>query len=303
MNKFIQLERSLTGLHPEMELRQQEPMAKHTSFRVGGPVKLMAFPHTEQQLIDTVSTAKSLDVPVLVLGNGSNLLVADRGVDALAISTSGLSHLEQTGALELTVGAGVSLSRIATFACEHGLTGLEFAHGIPGTLGGAVTMNAGAYGGEMVQVVSSTRYLSSDGAVRQIEGEAHQFGYRHSVFSGGDCVVLSSVLTLQTGDPAAIRDKMAEFSAQRKGKQPLEYPSGGSTFKRPEGYFAAALIDQCGLKGFTVGGAQVSEKHAGFVINRGGATCGDILELVEQVKVRVLAQTGVTLELEIKIIQ
>lgn len=197
-------------------------------------------------------------------------------------------------------GSGVTLARLAVFAREHGLTGLEFAHGIPGTLGGAVTMNAGAYGGEMAQVIRSVTCLTADGAVETVRD--FDFGYRHSVFGDGTRLILGAELELAPGKREVIAARMEELSAQRQSKQPLEYPSAGSMFKRPVGYFAAALIDQCGLKGLTVGGAQVSEKHAGFVVNRGGATCADVLALVDQVKERVLTQTGVELEMEVKIL-
>ena len=198
------------------------------------------------------------------------------------------------------MGAGVTLARLASFAAGEGLTGMEFAGGIPGTLGGAVMMNAGAYGGEMVQVVRRTRCLTPEGTVKEIVGEEHDFSYRHSIFSQGEDVILSSVLELESGQEEDIRAQMAELAQKRKSKQPLEYPSAGSMFKRPQGYFAAALIEQCGLKGFTVGGAQVSEKHAGFVINRGGATCADVLALVKEVQRRVREQTGVELEMEVR---
>ena len=221
-------------------------------------------------------------------------------MEAFVLDMTGLSRLERTGEREITVGAGITLARLASFAAGEGLTGLEFAGGIPGTLGGAVMMNAGAYGGEMVQVVRRTRCLTPEGAVKEIVGEEHEFSYRHSVFSQGEDVILSSVLELEPGQEEDIRAQMAELAQKRKSKQPLEYPSAGSMFKRPQGYFAAALIDQCGLKGFTVGGAQVSEKHAGFVINRGGATCADVLALVREVQRRVREQTGVELEMEVR---
>ena len=194
------------------------------------------------------------------------------------------------------------LSRLANFALANSLTGLEFAHGIPGSLGGAVTMNAGAYDGEMKQVVVSTVCLTASGELEQVRGQAQDFSYRRSTFSDGRRLILGASLRLRPGDPTAIRARMEELSARRKEKQPLEYPSAGSTFKRPEGQFAAALIDRCGLKGCAVGGAQVSEKHAGFVINRGGATCGDVLRLIEHIQQTVFRQTGVALEPEVKLL-
>ena len=300
MDRFDQLYKDLTKRCPGLELLQNEPMARHTTFRIGGPVPLMAQPTTEEQVVESVKLAREDEVPLVVLGNGSNLLVADQGVEAFVLDMTGLNRLERTGEQEITAGAGVTLARLATFAAGEGLTGLEFASGIPGTLGGGVLMNAGAYGGEMVQVVRRTRCLTPDGTVKEIVGEEHDFSYRHSVFSQGEDVILSSVLELEPDKVEDIRVRMAELAQKRKTKQPLEYPSAGSMFKRPQGHFAAALIEQCGLKGFTVGGAQVSEKHAGFVINRGNATCADVLSLVEQVQRRVKEQTGVELEMEVR---
>lgn len=300
MDRFDQLYHRLKENCPGLELGKDEPMARHTTFRIGGPAALMARPASEEQVLDCVALVRESGVPMVVLGNGSNLLVADAGVQAFVLDMTGLNRLERTGEREITAGAGVTLARLASFAAGEGLTGLEFAGGIPGTLGGAVMMNAGAYGGEMVQVVRRTRCLTPQGIIKEIVGEEHQFSYRHSVFSQREDVILSSVLELELGQEEDIRAQMAELAQKRKSKQPLEYPSAGSMFKRPEGYFAAALIDQCGLKGFTVGGAQVSEKHAGFVVNRGNATCADVLSLVEQVQKRVKEQTGVELEMEVR---
>ena len=285
---------------PELELLEQESMSRHTTFRVGGPVSLMALPRTAEQAVLAVRAAAEEKIAPFFLGNGSNLLVPDVGVGAFVIKTAGLNEITVEGD-RITAQSGVLLSRLAVTARDHGLTGLEFAHGIPGSLGGAVTMNAGAYDGEMAQVVTSVTYLTADGQVETTN--RFDFSYRHSAFSDGTRMILSAAMQLQPGDPAAIRARMEELMERRKSKQPLEWPSAGSTFKRPEGYFAAALIDQCGLKGLTVGGAQVSEKHAGFVINKGGATCADILELMEQVKRRVWEQTGVTLEPEVKLLE
>ena len=203
----------------------------------------------------------------------------------------------------LTAGAGATLAQLAVEAANRGLAGLEFAHGIPGSVGGGMVMNAGAYGGELCQVVRQVRAMDRQGRVMELAGEECAFSYRHSRFSEGGWLILSAAVELEEGDPAAIRDRMAELMARRKEKQPLDYPSAGSTFKRPEGHFAAALIDQCGLKGLRVGGAQVSEKHAGFVINTGAATCRDILELMGQVRERVFRETGVELEPEVKYVR
>ena len=249
--------------------------------------------------------AQACGIRPLVIGNGTNLLVADEGLDRLVIDTSGMNRITQgEEQVVRTAEAGVSLARLADFACKQGLTGLEFAHGIPGTVGGAVCMNAGAYDGEMKQVVEQVTILFPEEGVKVLSGEEMEFAYRHSLLSKQpEAVVLSAVFRLSPGDPEVIRGKMQELMTRRKTSQPLEYPSAGSTFKRPVGYFAGTLIDQCGLKGFTVGGAQVSEKHAGFVINRGGATFEDIMGVINGVQERVLAEKGVRLEPEVKIIQ
>ena len=302
MERLEELKQRLLLRCPSLELRVDEPMSRHTSFRIGGPARLMALPKRELEAQEAVKAARELEIPPFILGNGTNLLVADEGYGGFVLKPC-LTRLEPDGEEGVLAGSGVLLSRLASYALERGLTGLEFAHGIPGSLGGAVTMNAGAYGGEMRQVVVSTTYLEPDGTVGVARGEEHGFGYRRSVFSDGSCLILRSRLALKRGDPEAIRARMDELSAQRKAKQPLEHPSAGSMFKRPPGHFAAELIDRCGLKGLTVGGAQVSEKHAGFVVNRGGATCADVLELVRQVRERVLARTGVELEMEVKVLR
>ena len=301
MEQYAALAQELRVACPGLEMREYETMEAHTSFHIGGPVRLMALPRSEEEAVAAVRTAFSLGVEPFFLGNGSNLLVADAGAEAFVIkSFDGLGSMTQTGERELTAGSGVLLSRLANFARDQGLTGLEFAHGIPGTLGGAVTMNAGAYGGEMCQVVTRTRFLETDGTLCSIEGAEHDFTYRHSAFSDGKRLILSSVLTLEQGEEEDIRSRMEELTARRSSKQPLEWPSAGSTFKRPAGHFAAALIEECGLKGTSVGGAQVSEKHAGFLINRDGATCADVLGLIALVRETVLERTGVTLEAEVR---
>ena len=279
-------------------------MAKHTSFRTGGPARRMAFPRSGEQLVLLLSLAEDCGARPFVMGSGTNLLAPDQGLDRLVIITSGLSRLEM-GAESGTLLAesGVSLARLADFACKQGLTGLEFVHGIPGTVGGGVCMNAGAYGGEMKQVVSSVSALFPEEGVRVLTGEALAFGYRRSFLTEHpEAVVLSAVFRLFPGNPESIRETQRSLMARRKASQPLEWPSAGSTFKRPEGHFAGTLIDQCGLKGLRVGGAQVSEKHAGFVINRGGAASADVRELIRQVQARVFEKTGVRLEPEVKFV-
>ena len=278
------------------------PLCRHTSFRIGGPARRMAFPETQEQLLLTVDAAKQCGVMPFVLGKGTNLLVDDAGLDTLVIKTERMSGIRLLDEVTIEADAGVSLARLAVFAQQQGLAGLEFAHGIPGSLGGAVYMNAGAYGGEMKQVLTGITALWPDG-VRHMSVEEAQLSYRHSVFSDGDAVVLSATVRLTKDDPAAIRERMDELMARRKKTQPLEYPSAGSTFKRPEGNFAGTLIEKTGLKGLTIGGAQVSEKHAGFLINVGGATCADVLALIGEVQQRVFDASGVRLEPEVKIIR
>lgn len=297
------LDEQVEQVLPDLELVKDEPMRLHTSFRIGGPARRMAFPKSGAQVVLLCALAEEAGVAPLVIGNGTNLLVADRGLDTLVVDLS--RHCNAIRVLEdgvLEAEAGALLAHLAEQARLESLTGLEFAHGIPGTVGGAVCMNAGAYDGEMRQVVTEVKALFPDG-VRTLTGDELDFGYRHSIFSQHpEAVVLSARMRLRAGDSVAIRERMDELRQKRRKSQPLEWASAGSTFKRPEGNFAGTLIDQCGLKGFTVGGAQVSEKHAGFVINRGGATCGDVLAVIESVQETVYQKTGVRLEPEVKIV-
>ena len=300
MERFEHLYRRLQQEIPGLDLRKNENMDRHTSFRVGGPAALMAFPDTEEKLLLAVRAARSEGVEPICIGMGSNLLVDDGGLNAFVIKTAPQMNACRVDGTSIYAEAGTPLAQVANIAAEHSLTGLEFAHGIPGSLGGAVTMNAGAYDGEMRQVIRTVRAINQEGCVVELSGDQCAFEYRHSLFSGGSLLVLSAEMELKHGDEAVIRARMAELMEKRREKQPLEWPSAGSTFKRPKGYFAAALIDQCGLKGFRVGGAQVSEKHAGFVINAGGATCNDVLRLMDEVRERVFRETGVELEPEVK---
>lgn len=305
MDWFAKLDEMIAKYLPDLSVACEEPMSRHTSFRIGGGARRMAFPERGEQLVLLHSFALECGARPLVVGNGTNLLVADEGLDRLVIETSGMNRLEMGQEPDTVVAeAGVTLARLADFACRAGLAGLEFAHGIPGTVGGGICMNAGAYDGEMKQVVSRATVLFPEEGVRVLSGEEMAFGYRHSLLTDRpDAVVLSAEFQLSPGREETIRERMRELMQRRKASQPLEWPSAGSTFKRPAGYFAGTLIDQCGLKGLTVGGAQVSEKHAGFVINRGEATCADVTALIGEVQARVLERTGVHLEPEVKIIR
>lgn len=304
MDWVTQFDRHAADYLPDVKIAEEEPMSHHTSFRVGGPARRMAFPQRAEQMVLLLSLARECGARPLVIGNGTNLLVPDSGLDRLVIATAGLRRLEAGTAPDTVLAeAGVSLAQAADFACRQGLTGLEFAHGIPGTVGGAVYMNAGAYGEEISQVVEGVSVLFPEEGIRFLSRGEMDFAYRHSILEDHpEAVVLHAVFRLTQGDPVAVRERMRELMEKRRASQPLEYPSAGSTFKRPEGHYAGALIEQCGLKGLTVGGAQVSEKHAGFLINLGGASCADVLELIRQVRERVLAETGVRLEPEVRIL-
>ncbi|MBR2406997.1 MAG: UDP-N-acetylmuramate dehydrogenase [Clostridia bacterium] len=281
-------------------VREQEPLAAHTTFRIGGAAEVFAVAASAEQAAAVIQLCRKEAIPLLVLGNGSNLLVSDDGVRGvvLQLALNEIAINETT----VTVGAGVPLTKLCTAVCEAGLTGLEFAFGIPGTVGGGVYMNAGAYGGQLSDVIESVTALTPDGETVTLPAEELELAYRHSVFMKNGCTVISVTMKLAAGEPAAIRAAMTEYITRRRDKQPLEYPSAGSFFKRPEGCFAGALIEQCGLKGFTVGGAQVSEKHAGFVINRGGATCADVMALCHAVQERVKERFGVELEREVQLV-
>lgn len=281
-----------------------EPMKNHTSFKIGGPAAALCAPKDRQQLRELVGFVQREGVDSWYIGNGSNLLVSDAGLNGIAILLDGGfdGEIELDGTV-LLAPAGKKLSAVCAAACAAGLTGLEFAYGIPGSVGGAVYMNAGAYGGEMKDRLLWVEYLAPTGEIVRLEGEQMGLSYRHSRFMEegmeGSCIVRAA-FGLQRGEKAAIQSEMDRILNQRRQKQPLEYPSAGSTFKRPQGAFAAQLIDECGLKGLTVGGAQVSEKHAGFVINTGKATCADVLELTRQVRECVQEKMGYLLELEVR---
>lgn len=278
-----------------------EPMSRHTTFKTGGNARAFVEPTDERMLCDLLRICAACGEDPFILGNGSNLLVSDSGLDRVVVRIGeGLDHVRLLGPYTIEVGAGATLAKLCKFALDEGLSGLEFAYGIPGSVGGAVFMNAGAYGGEMKNVVQSVHYLDKNGYPGSLSGESLGFRYRGSAFQKMNVVITSVILRLQPGDKTAIETQMRELLGRRKNKQPLEYPSAGSVFKRPEGYFAGALIEQSGLKGKTIGGAQISEKHAGFIINLGDATTKDITDLIAYCQKEVYDRFGVQLETEIK---
>lgn len=289
--------------------KENEPLSAHCTFRIGGPADLFVMPRDEDQLCQTVQFCKQAEIRYYLLGNGSNILFADEGFRGAVIDVSaeaagmGLSIYQNADGDYISAPAGLKLSELCKFALQHGYTGLEFAYGIPGTVGGAVYMNAGAYGGEMKDVLTTVRYLAAEGEVREVPAAELDLRYRHSIFEENSGCILSAQFHLQPGNAADIRAKMDELMAKRVEKQPLDKPSAGSTFKRPAGAFAAALIDQCGLRGYRHGGAAVSDKHCGFVVNLGGATCADVLALCDEVRAIVKEKTGYDLEKEIRVVR
>lgn len=288
--------------YPGGTLRENEPLSAHTSFRIGGRASVMFFPRTAEEVRFLGEECRRIGIRTLFMGNGTNLLVADTLPEMAVIKLGELNGLSESGGT-MSLGAGVLLSKAASFALERGLTGLEFAAGIPGTAGGAVYMNAGAYGGEMKDIVSRVTVLDDGFNLRTYEKDECDFSYRHSRFNDDGSIIISAEISLIPGEREAIRARMDDLSLRRRTKQPLNFPSAGSTFKRPENGFAAAMIEEAGLKGYTVGGAQVSEKHAGFVVNKGGATFSDVYAVMEHVRETVLAKTGVELSPEVKIIR
>ncbi len=277
---------------------ENEPMHRHTSFKIGGAADVFVNIGSTEEFTRVFDLCKAENAPVTILGKGSNLLVSDKGIEGVVICLEDLNKMTVSGE-KITVGAGANLATLCTFAANEGLSGLEFAFGIPGSVGGAVFMNAGAYGGEMKDVLESVTAVSRNGEVFTLFGNELCLSYRSSAFQKNGATVLEAVFKLKKGSTEEIKASMTEIMKRRKDKQPLEFPSAGSTFKRPEGHFAGTLIEQCGLKGFSVGGAQVSVKHAGFVINKGGATASDVLCLIKKVQETVFQKTGVTLEPEV----
>ena len=302
MLNFTEFTDMISSIFPNLELRFDHPMAKLTSFRIGGPADCAAFPKTEEELSGLLKLCAEHGIEPIILGAGTNVLAPDEGIRGLVIVLKdALEGMEQISDTAIRVMAGVTMSRAAVFAAGLNLGGLEFAHGIPGTIGGGVYMNAGAYGGEIKDVCKRVRIMDMAGEARWISNEEAAFSYRHSVIEDNPWIVVAAEFELIPRPESEVWAKMKELIGKRRASQPLDLPSAGSAFKRPVGGYAAALIDQTGLKGFQVGGAAVSEKHAGFVVNLGGATSADVQELLKQVSDKVFDRTGIRLEPEVRI--
>lgn len=302
MSELSVFQRNISAFFPEIELRFDELLARHTSFRIGGGAEVMAFPKNANELSALLKKSALLDWKFAILGAGTNVLAPDEGVQGLVICLKDcLDGMRQTDETHIQVMAGVTMSRAAVFAANLGLAGMEFAHGIPGTVGGGVYMNAGAYGGEISDICESVQVMDYSGEVKTLSRDQMDFSYRHSCLEGQNAVVVSAVFGLIPGSSDEIRRKMKDFQQRRMASQPLDLPSAGSAFKRPSGGYAAALIDQAGLKGYRIGGAAISEKHAGFAVNLGGATAADVKALLDRVSETVHNSTGILLEPEIRI--
>ena len=302
MTELTEFQKKITALLPNLELRLNEPMAKHTSFRIGGGVEVMAFPKQPEELAELLKISALLDCKCAILGAGTNVLAPDEGLSGLVICLKDcLDGMEKLSDTRIRVMAGVTMSRAAVFAANLGMSGLEFAHGIPGSIGGGVYMNAGAYGGEICQVCHRVQVMDRQGNTRWLSREEMAFSYRHSVLEETGDIVICAEFTLTPAEPEAIKARMKELIGKRSASQPLDLPSAGLAFKRPVGGYAAALIDAAGLKGFRVGNASISEKHAGFAVNLGGATADDVKALLKTVSDRVFEQSGIRLEPEIRI--
>ena len=302
MTELTDFQRTISAMLAGTELRLNEPMATHTSFRIGGPAEVMVFPKSTAELSAILRAAAALQVNPAILGAGTNVLAPDEGLPGLCICLKdGMDGMELLDDGHIRMMAGVTMTRAAVFAANHGLSGMEFAHGIPGTIGGGVYMNAGAYGGEIRDICESVDVMDRNGLITTLSNEEMQFSYRHSVLEAGEGIVVSAVFRLQQKKPEEIKARMKELQGKRAASQPLNLPSAGSAFKRPVGGYAAALIDQAGLKGYTVGGAAISTKHAGFAVNLGGATAADVRNLLQQVSDRVFDHSGIRLEPEVRI--
>ena len=302
MTELTEFQRKFSALLPEIDWKANEPMAKHTSFRIGGGAEVMAFPKTREELAVLLEKSVLLDCEPAILGAGTNVLAPDEGIAGLVVCLKDcLDGMEQLDETRIRVMAGVTMSRAAVFAANLGLSGLEFAHGIPGTVGGGVYMNAGAYGGEICQVCESVEVMDRKGKLRRLTNEEMHFSYRHSVLEETEDIVVSADFVLTKGDISKIKDDMKVLIGKRSASQPLDLPSAGSAFKRPVGGYAAALIDQAGLKGYQVGGAAISTKHAGFAVNLGGATAEDVKTLLREVSDKVYETSGIRIEPEVRI--
>ena len=302
MSEFTVLQGNLQKLLPEIELRFEESMSRHTSFRIGGPAEVMAFPKNKEELSKILKASALMDLKPAILGAGTNILAPDEGLPGLVICLKDcMDGMEQLDTTHIRIAAGVTMTRAAVFAANLGLSGMEFAHGIPGTIGGGVYMNAGAYGGEICQICESVEVMDMAGNVRVCTNEEMKFSYRHSVLEEEQAIVLGAIFRLIPGETEKIKATMKELQAKRSASQPLDLPSAGSAFKRPVGGFAAALIDQAGLKGFAVGNAGISAKHAGFAVNLGGATAAEMKQLLAQVSDIVYEKSGIRLEPEVRI--
>lgn len=292
----------LQGIVGSDNVVSDEPMRKHTTFRIGGNADIFVRPESKEQIAEILRLCREQDVPYFILGNGSNLLVGDRGFRGVVINImDNMNDIKVDGGI-IKAQAGAMLIKVSRAARDNSLTGLEFASGIPGTIGGAIYMNAGAYGGEMKDVVTKVTAMDAEGEIYTFGTDELEFSYRHSVIQQRDLIVLDVTMKLAAGDQKIIDDRMSELAVARRTKQPLEYPSAGSTFKRPEGYFAGKLIMDAGLRGYRVGDAQVSEKHCGFVVNRGNATADDVIKLIDDVKAKVSEEYDVVLEPEVRMI-
>lgn len=298
---MVQLVDKLRNIISEENIYINEPMKKHTSFKIGGPADILVIPQNMIELIDIINLIRDENLPYFILGNGTNLLVTEKGIRGIVIKLSALKNISVNGNI-IVAEAGAFLSAIANIALANELTGFEFASGIPGTLGGAITMNAGAYGPEIKDVVSKVEAIDRKGVIYEFENELMRFSYRSSIIQLDNLVVLRAWIKLSKGNYEEIKAKMNELNRRRREKQPLEYPSAGSVFKRPSGHFAGKLIEDAGLKGYTIGGAQVSEKHCGFIINKGNATFEDVINLIEYIQKVVKEKFGVELVPEIKIV-
>ncbi|MEN8904408.1 MAG: UDP-N-acetylmuramate dehydrogenase [Clostridiales bacterium] len=299
---FNKVEKGFEKIVGKENILMNEPMKKHTSFKIGGPVDIMLFPKEARHVSEIINICNKEDIPFMTMGNGTNLVVSDKGIRGVVIKLFKNIANYEVNENEISASSGILLSTLSKIAYRNSLSGLEFASGIPGTLGGAVAMNAGAYGGEMKNVVVETQYVKRNGEIKEVSGDEHEFGYRTSIIQKEKAIVVSTKIRLNSKNKENIKEVMDKLDFKRKDKQPLEMPSAGSVFKRPEGYFAGKLIQDSGLRGYKIGGAQVSEKHCGFIVNTGLATAKDVMELIEYIQKTVKSKFNVNLETEVRLI-